>query len=66
MENGIADSMSIVAMLVYVVDISGESTSRMSARMRMMRKQIIVVTVTFKDTLNENHSTDIRPGMPFS
>lgn len=66
MENGIADSMSIVAILVYVVDISGESTSRMSARMRMMRKQIIVVTVTFKDTLNENHSTDTRPGMPFS
>ena len=65
-ENGTADSMSIVAILVYVVDISEESTSWMSARMRMMRKQIIAVTVTFKDTLSENHSIDMRPGVPFS
>jgi len=57
MENGAADSISIAAMLVYILDISGESTSRMSARIRRRRKQIIEVTTTFKLTLSVTHGT---------
>jgi len=55
MERGAADSMSIAAMLVYTLDISGLSTSRMRARIRRRRKQIIEVTMTFKLTLSETH-----------
>ena len=57
MERGAADSMSIVAMLVYMFDISGVSTSRIRARIRMRRKQIIEVTMMFRLTLNETHGT---------
>jgi hypothetical protein len=32
MEKGAADSMTIAAMLVYTVDVSGVSASRMAAR----------------------------------
>jgi p-aminobenzoyl-glutamate transporter AbgT len=57
MERGAADSMSIAAMLVYILDISGLSTSRTRARIRRRRKQIIEVTMIFKPTLSETHGT---------
>ena len=47
-----------------MLDASEESTSRASARMRMRRKQIIEVTMTFKLTLSETHSTASRIGIP--
>jgi hypothetical protein len=65
MEKGAADSMSIVAMLVYMLDISGESTSRIRARIRMRRKQIIEVTMIFKLTLSDTHGTASWIGFPF-
>lgn len=66
MENGAADSMSIAAMLVYIFDISGESISRMIARIRRRRKQIIEVTTTFKLTLSVTHGTTRLIGSPVS
>jgi hypothetical protein len=66
MEKGAADSISMVAMLVYMLDISGESTSRIRVRIRMRRKQIIEVTITFKLTLSETHGTASLIGFPFS
>jgi hypothetical protein len=66
MENGAADSISMVAMLVYMPDSSVESTSRMRARIRMRRKQIIEVTITFKLTLSATHGTASLIGFPFS
>jgi hypothetical protein len=66
MERGAADSISIVAMLVYMLDISGESTSRICARIRMRRKQIIEVTMIFKLTLSETQGTENLMGFPFS
>jgi hypothetical protein len=65
MERGAADSMSIAAILVYIIDSSGESTSRMRARICRRRKQIIEVTMTFEPTLSETHATMKRPGLPF-
>jgi hypothetical protein len=65
MEKGAADSMSIVAMLVYMLDISGESTSRIRARICRRRKQIIEVTMIFKPTLSETHGTASLIGFPF-
>ena len=65
-EKGAADSMSIAAMLVYALDISGGSTSRVSARIRKRRKQIIEVTMTFKPTLSETHGTTRWIGFPAS
>jgi hypothetical protein len=66
MEKGAADSTSIAAMLVYTLDVSGESTSRMSALMRIRRKQIIVVRMMFKLTLSEAHGTASWIGLPFN
>ena len=66
MEKGAADSMSIAAMLVYILDTSGESTSRVSALMRRIRKQIIAVRMMFKLTLNEAHGTASWMGFPFN
>jgi len=43
--------------LVYVLDISGESTSRICARMRRRQKQITEVRMTFKLTLSEAQGT---------
>jgi hypothetical protein len=63
MVKGAADSMSIVAMLKYVLDISGR-TSRMSARIRKRRKQIIEVMMTFKVTLSDTHGTMGRMDFP--
>ena len=57
-EIGAADSISIAAILVYTLAISGASTSRKAARMRRRRKQIIEVTMMFNPTLSEIH------GMP--
>jgi hypothetical protein len=66
MEKGTADSMRIVAILVYILDTSGESVARVSARTLKIRKQIIEVTTTFKHKLNANHGTARRAGLPFS
>jgi hypothetical protein len=66
MEKGTADSMSIVAMLVYMLDNSGESNSRVSVRICRIRKQIIEVTMTFRPTLKEHHKTVRRALLPFS
>ena len=63
-KNGAADSMSIAAILVYILDISGESTSRTSARARRRRKHIIEVTTTFKPTLSETHGTATLTSLP--
>src|SRR5487761_191797 len=57
MDSGAADSTRIAATLVYVLDISGGSTSRIRARIRKRRKQIIAVTMMFKLTLSEIHGT---------
>jgi len=57
MERGAADSMSIATTLVYILDISGESTSRMSARIRRSRRQIIEVTMMFKPKLSATQGT---------
>jgi len=54
---GAADSMSIVAMLVYVLASSGCCSFCMSARIRRSRKQIIEVMMTFKHTLIDTHGT---------
>jgi hypothetical protein len=54
-ENTAADSTSIAAMPVYMVDISGECISRMNARIRRRRKHIIEVMMMFKLTLSEIH-----------
>jgi hypothetical protein len=66
MEKGAADSTSIAAMLVYILDISGESTSRVSALIRMRRKQIIAVSMMFKLTLSKAHGTASWIGLPFN
>ena len=66
MEKGTADSMSIVATPVYMLDNSGVSTSRVSARIRRIRKQIIEVTIAFKPTLKEYHDILRRALLPFS
>jgi len=65
MEIGAADSMSIAATLVYILDISGESVSRASARIWRRRRHIIEVTTTFKPTLSETHGTATRATLPF-
>jgi hypothetical protein len=58
MVKGAADSMSIAATLVYILDnVAGQFTCRKSARIRRMRKQIIEVTMMFKLTLRETHGT---------
>lgn len=62
---GAADSMSIATMLVYIPDISGESDSRASARIRRRRRHIIEVTITFKPTLSETHGTVTRAILSF-
>ena len=66
MERGAADSMSVAAMLVYILDVSGESIPRTRARIRKRRKQIIEVTMTFMLTLNETHGTARWIGFPLS
>ena len=66
MEKGAADSMSIAATLIYILDISGERISRMSVRIRQRRKQIMKVTMTFKPTLIETHIAVKWVGLPFS
>jgi hypothetical protein len=58
--------MSIVAMLEYMLDNSGESTCRIRARIHMRRKQIIEVTMIFKLTLSVTHGTASSIGFPFS
>jgi hypothetical protein len=63
-EIGAADSMSIAAMLVYILDISGETALRVSARICRRRKHIIKVTMTFRLTLSETHGTMTRIGLP--
>jgi hypothetical protein len=55
MEKGAADSMRIAAMLVYGVEIAGESACRVSARIRRRRKHIMAVTTTFTLTLSAIH-----------
>jgi hypothetical protein len=65
-EKGAADSMSIAETLVHMLDISEESTSRKSARMRRRRKQIIEVRMMFRLTLSETHCTESWAGFPFS
>jgi hypothetical protein len=61
MEKGAADSTSITARLVYILDdVSGPWTCRKSARIRSRRKQIIEVTMMFKPTLRETHGTPFR------
>ena len=58
MEKGAADSTSIAARLMYILDnVSGPCTCRKSARIRRRRKQIIEVTIIFKPTLRETHCT---------
>ena len=54
---GAADSTSIAAILVYILDASDSTTCRKSARIRSRRKQIIEVTMMFKLTLRETHGT---------
>ena len=66
MEKGAADSMSIAATLVYILDISGEIMSRMSVRIRQRRKQIMEVTMTFRPTLSETHIAVKYVGLPSS
>ena len=66
MEKGAADSISIAATLVYSLDISGESTSRVSALIRRIQKQIIEVRMMFKLTLSEAHGTTSWIGLPFN
>ena len=66
MDKGAADSMSIVTILVYMLDVFGVSTSRVSARHRRTRKQIIEVTMTFKVTLSDTHTMVKRTGLLFS
>jgi hypothetical protein len=60
MEKGAEDSTSIAAMLVYILDVSGESTLRESLRICRIRKQIIEVTMMLKLTLSETHGTLLR------
>ena len=57
MVNGAADSMSTATMLVYILDISGESAPSVSARARRRRKHIIEVTMIFKVTVSETRAT---------
>ena len=64
MEKGAADSISIAAALVYILDISGGRTSCESALMRRIRKQIIEVRIMFKLTLSEAHGTASWIGLP--
>ena len=66
MEIGAVDSMSIAAMLMYVLDISGESAPRVSARICRRRKHIIKVMTTLRLTLSETHGTMTRVGLPLS
>jgi hypothetical protein len=66
MERGAADSMSIAATLKYILDVSGERISRMSARVRQRRKQIIKTTMTFKLTLSETYGMVKWIGLPCS
>jgi hypothetical protein len=63
MEKGAADSMRIAAMLVYGVEISGESASRVSARIRRRRKHIMAVTTILTLTLSAIHHVARR--IPF-
>jgi hypothetical protein len=58
-ERGAADSMRIAATLIYVLDISGGSASRICARIRKRRKQIMAVTMMFTPTLSEIHGTTV-------
>jgi hypothetical protein len=51
-------------MLVYILDISGESAPSVSARARRRRKQIIEVTMIFKVTVSETHATARWTGLP--
>jgi hypothetical protein len=60
MVKGAADSMSIAAILVYILTVSGLSISRAEVRILRRRKQIIEVTMTFKLTLREIHTTAMR------
>jgi hypothetical protein len=61
MDKGAADSTSIAARLVYILDdVSGPWTCRKSARIRKRRKQIIEVTMMFKLTVREIHGTPFR------
>jgi len=59
MEKGAEDSTTIVAILVYILDISGPSSRRKSARIRRRRKQIIEVTTMFKPTVRETQGTPL-------
>jgi hypothetical protein len=58
--------MSIAATLVYVLDSSGESTSRVIERIRRRRAQMSVVTSTLRLTLSETHGTPKLAGFPLS
>jgi hypothetical protein len=61
MENGAADSTSIAARLVYILDdVSGPWTCRKSARICNRRKHIIEVTMMFKLTVRATHGTPFR------
>jgi hypothetical protein len=58
MEKGAADSTSIAARLMYILDnVPGQCTCRKSALIRKRRKQIIEVTMMFKLTLKKTHGT---------
>ena len=60
-EKGAADSTSIAARLVYILDdVSGPWTCRKSARICNRRKHIIEVTMMFKPTVRETHGTPFR------
>jgi hypothetical protein len=49
--------MSIATTLVYILDISAWTNSRVSALMRRIWKQIIEVRMMFKLTLSVAHGT---------
>src|ERR1700741_3284885 len=63
-ENGAADSMRIAALLVYMWDICEQTTSRMRARIRRRRKQIIAVTTMSALTLSMAHTIPGRAVLP--
>jgi hypothetical protein len=52
-KNGMADLMSIAARLVYTLDISGVSTSHVSAYIHRRQRQIMEVMIMFRLTLSE-------------
>ena len=63
MEKGAADSTSIAARLVYILDdASGPCTCRRSVRIRRRRKQIMEVTMMFRLTVRETHGTPFSSG----